>query len=60
MKEQKQLVPVVGFEGLYSVDTSGNVYSHVSKKYLKPHKNQKGYCLYWLYRNGKKEYETGS
>lgn len=41
------------YEGLYSIDRSGNVYSHISGKILKPHANHRGYFMVDLYKDGK-------
>lgn len=45
--------PIVGFEGLYEIDTAGNVYSVRTKKTLKPWENGIGYLKVNLYRDGK-------
>ena len=46
------LMPIPGFEGKYSVDENGNVYSSKSKKFLKP-KITKGYAQVALYGDKK-------
>ena len=40
------------YEGLYAITEDGNVYSYISKKYLKPTLD-KGYYRITLYKNGK-------
>lgn len=45
--------PVKGFEGLYSVTKDGKVYSLLRNKFLKQHKNEKGYLGVNLNKNGK-------
>lgn len=45
---------VPNFEGLYTVDTNGNVYSIRKGVFLKPQNNGKGYMLYALCKNGKR------
>ena len=49
--------PIPDYEGLYSIDENGNVYSHKSKRILKPHANHRGYLMVDLYRNGKHKKE---
>ena len=46
------------YEGLYSIDENGNVYSHISGKILKTHKNHRGYLMVDLYKNGKSKKGT--
>lgn len=41
------------YENLYSIDRSGNVFSHISGKILKPHPNHRGYLMVDLYKDGK-------
>ena len=41
------------YENLYSIDRSGNVFSHISGKILKPHPNLRGYLMVDLYKDGK-------
>lgn len=41
------------YEGLYSIDRIGNVFSHISGKILKPHSNHRGYLMVDLYKDGK-------
>lgn len=40
------LKDINGYEGMYSISKEGNVYSHISNRYLKPHKNNKTGYLY--------------
>lgn len=51
LEELPLMRPVKGFEGLYSVTKDGKVYSLIKNRFLKQHKNEKGY----LYVNLKKE-----
>ena len=39
---------VKGFEDLYSIDETGNVYSHFKNRFLKPQKNTSGYLYVHL------------
>lgn len=54
---QEKWIPVVGYEGLYSVSNSGRIKSYVNKKYflngkiLKNMKTKNGYLSVGLYRN---------
>lgn len=48
------LIP--GYEGRYSIDKVGNVYSHYSKRLLKPKIDKDGYKEVALSRNGKTKY----
>lgn len=41
------------YEGIYSIDVNGNVFSHISGKILKPHANHRGYLMVDLYKDGK-------
>lgn len=41
------------YEGRYSIDRDGNVYSHISKKILKAHPNHRGYLMVDLYKGGR-------
>lgn len=43
---------IPNYEGLYSIDKMGNVYSHISGKILKPHANHRGYLMVDLWKNG--------
>lgn len=55
----KQTELMIGFkyipqyDGLYSIDRRGNVFSHISGKILKPHPNHCGYLMVDLYKDGK-------
>ena len=40
------------YEGLYSIDKSGQVFSHKSGKFLKPYPNHRKYLMVQLYKNG--------
>ena len=44
---------IPNYEGLYSIDTEGTVFSHISNKILKPHTNHRGYLMIDLYKDGK-------
>ena len=44
---------IPGYENLYSIDTNGNVYSHISNKYLKPNVLNTGYVTVQLFKNKK-------
>ncbi len=41
---------VKGYEGLYSITSDGRVYSHLSKKFLKPLHNGTGYSVVYLFK----------
>lgn len=41
------------YEGLYSIDRSGSVFSHISGKILKPYPNHRGYLIVDLYKDSK-------
>ena len=43
---------IPNYEGLYSIDKMGNVYSHISGKILRPHANHRGYLMVDLWKNG--------
>ena len=43
------MVPICGYEGKYSVDERGNIYSHLTDKYLKPNMDYRGYCSVELF-----------
>lgn len=45
--------PIKGYEDLYLVYDSGYVYSKISKKFLKPRNNGKGYLQVLLYKDKK-------
>lgn len=44
--------PIRGYKGLYSVSTLGRVYSHRSKKFIKPQHNGWGYFRVSLIKDG--------
>lgn len=44
--------PIPGYEGLYSINNNGQVYSIRSNKMLKPFANEKGYMRVCLQNNG--------
>lgn len=44
---------IPNYEGLYSIDKKGNVFSHISGKMLKQQANHKGYFMVDLWKNGK-------
>jgi len=44
---------IPNYEGLYSIDINGNVYSHITGKFLKANANHGGYLMVDLYKNGK-------
>ncbi len=54
IKNKEVWASIKGYEGLYEVSNFGNVRSlkYGKIKYLKPAKNQKGYYLVSLYKNG--------
>ena len=43
------LKPIKGYEGRYSIDCQGNVYSHIKNRYLVPYTNKLGYKSVELY-----------
>lgn len=47
-------VPVLGYEGKYTVSDKGRVYSLLSFRYLKPQIQNRGYTTYGLHKNSKK------
>jgi len=49
---------ILGYEGLYKVSNLGNVFSYHSNKMLNPSKNNKGYGLVKLYKDGKIKTQT--
>jgi len=59
IKPSKVRVPVKGFEGLYEVDTDGNVYSLRAGIILKPNRNTSGYLQYSLRKSGKRKVMLG-
>ena len=46
---------IPGYEGLYAVTADGRIWSYLSKRYLSPFDNGRGYLLVALYKNGKKK-----
>lgn len=44
---------IPNYEGLYSIDENGNIFSHISGKILKQHANHRGYFMVSLYKDGK-------
>ena len=46
---------IKNYEGLYAITEDGNVYSYISKKYLKPGLNSSGYYQVNLCKEGKKK-----
>tara|TARA_R100000322_G_scaffold167810_1_gene136330 strand:- start:169 stop:738 length:570 start_codon:yes stop_codon:yes gene_type:complete len=50
--------PVIGYEGLYSVTTTGRVYSHWGDKWLRPGVGTHGYLVVALNRRGSKKSST--
>lgn len=51
-------VPVPGFEGLYEVDTNGDVFSLRKNKKMAPTKTNVGYYEIHLYKDGKRTVKT--
>ena len=51
-------IPIIGFEGLYTIDKEGNVFSSYSNRNLKARNSKLGYKQVELWKNnkGKKEY----
>ena len=49
---------VVGFEGLYAVSDSGEIYSHITQKNLKPAKKRGGDYQVTLSKDGTLTYKT--
>ena len=46
---------IQGYEGMYAVTSCGKVYSHKSKKFLKPVKNNAGYSVVCLHKDGEQK-----
>lgn len=42
---------VGGYEGLYSVTSNGEIYSHITDKFLKPNITRNGYATVQLFKN---------
>lgn len=49
------LVPLKGYEGRYSITKKGNIWSHLSNKYLTIQVSRKGYNQAMLYSNSTKK-----
>ena len=52
ISEHPEFKAVPGFDGLYSVDSTGRVYSHRKKKLMKPDIHRFGYMRVELIKNG--------
>lgn len=52
ISEHPEFKAVPGFEGLYSVDSTGRVYSHRKKKLMKPDMRRFGYMRVELIKDG--------
>lgn len=50
----EQLVPIFGYEGLYSITRSGKIFSHTCDTFLRltPKYKTYGHSLVCLYKNG--------
>jgi hypothetical protein len=48
--------PLIGYEALYEITSSGKIYSIRGKKYLKPHLHHSGYYTYGITVNNKAKY----
>lgn len=57
MTEKDCIRDVIGYEGLYTVNVLGEIYSVKSKKKLSPCVNRFGYMNVCLYKNGKQKTE---
>jgi len=55
MEETKVFVDVPGFEGLYGINKSGDIFSYISNKTIKPYLHRDGYLQIYLCKNGKKK-----
>lgn len=49
------MLEIKGYEGLYSITSCGRIYSHRSKKFLKPVIDCTNYCVVTLSKNNKKK-----
>ena len=49
-----QMKDIPGWEGLYSCDTKGQIYSYRSNKFLRPSKNKRGYLHVTFTKDGKR------
>ena len=47
------MIDIKGYEGLYAVTEDGKVWSHRSKKFLRPQLNENGYLKVGLLKDGK-------
>lgn len=47
--------PISGYEGFYTIDESGNVYSAINNIIRKPSNHRQGYKLIMLFKDGKKK-----
>jgi len=54
-KTQNNYRYIPNYEGLYSIDTDGNVFSHITNKILKPQKVDNGYLQIMLVKDGIKK-----
>lgn len=54
--EEEILLPIQGYEGLYSISNFGRVYSHKSNRYLSPVKRTDGYLHVSLCKDGEVKY----
>ena len=57
MMEYKR-VPITGYEGLYEIDTNGDVFSLITGIKLKPFDNGCGYLEVYLHKNGSRKVYT--
>lgn len=53
MNNVNELVPIIGFEELYSITDNGLVWSNISNKFLKYGVDSKGYFIVDLHKNKK-------
>lgn len=58
MNKEYRRIPVKGYEGLYEIDTDGNIYSLGKNKVLKPWIINSGYMEVYLYKGGVKHVRT--
>ena len=49
------MLEIKGYEGLYSIISCGRIYSHRSKKFLKPVIDRTNYYVVTLSKNNKKK-----
>ena len=45
------MVDIQGYEGIYAITSCGKVWSYKTKRFLKTHKNAKGYERVYLYKD---------